>query len=76
MEDKNHFLTLITHKNGILFTNNALKAASEAYEEFGREYGRQQSVLVQEMLKIADTYRVPFLQLNEIFAELDALQRY
>lgn len=59
-----------------MFTNNALKAASEAYEELGKGYGRQQSVLVQEMLKIADTYRVPFLQLNEIFSELDALQRY
>ena len=26
------------------------------------------------MLKIADTYRLPFLHLNEIFSELDALQ--
>jgi DNA mismatch repair protein MSH2 len=74
LESKNQYMTLVTHKNGILFTSAPLKTASDAHEVLGREYERQQLVLVQEMLKIADTYRIPFLHLDEIFSELDALQ--
>ena len=74
LEKHAEFLVLSTLKSGVTFTTVALKTLSAEHEENGSEYARLQTDLVQEMLKVTQTYRAPFLKLGDLLAELDALQ--
>lgn len=68
------FHELAALKNGIYFVSNTLREQSLQYDQLGKEYSAQQSTLVQEMIKIAQTYRKPFEELDDLLARIDVLQ--
>lgn len=68
------FQELAALKNGIYFATPALRDLSLRYDELGRAYGAAQQTLVQEMLKVAGTYRRCFDELGQMIALVDVLQ--
>ncbi|XP_002740239.1 DNA mismatch repair protein Msh2 [Saccoglossus kowalevskii] len=67
------YITIDTNKNGVRFTNSALKSFNEEYMLAKESYNETQKAVVMEIISIAAGYVDPMQLINEILAQLDVL---
>ncbi|KAL6769998.1 hypothetical protein ACKKBG_A33190 [Auxenochlorella protothecoides x Auxenochlorella symbiontica] len=67
------YLELETRKDGLKFTNKALKAAAERLQALASEYDSRQSTLVAQVVSVAATFCQVWEQVRSVLAELDVL---
>nr|XP_056708515.1 DNA mismatch repair protein Msh2 [Euleptes europaea] len=67
------YKVLDTQKNGVKFSNGALKERKDEYSKCREEYEEAQGVVVKEIISIASGYKDPIQFLSEVIAQLDAV---
>ncbi|XP_071956760.1 DNA mismatch repair protein Msh2-like [Antedon mediterranea] len=73
LRNNKNFSTIDTNKNGVRFTNSKLREYNDEYMTAKDDYNETQRAVVAEVIDIASGYVEPFLQLNSIAAQVDAL---
>ena len=70
------FIQLEARKDGVKFTSKALKRASDARSQLGRQYASQQRTLVARVVDVASSYADVFLSAAAVIAQLDVLAAF
>ncbi|CBQ73427.1 probable DNA mismatch repair protein MSH2 [Sporisorium reilianum SRZ2] len=73
VRNKKGYSDIATVKGGLYFTNEALRDLANDFKDLSDRYGRSQSGLVKEVIRIASTYCSPLEKLNVVLAHLDVI---
>ena len=70
------FTTLETRKDGVKFSNSALRALSDERSRVDKAYAETQRALVRRVVDVASSYAEPLLAVGALLAQLDVLASF